>query len=71
MKCQHCGKEYQRKPKDTCSKYCPACRPAVHLERCRTYHLRREKRHIQHIDALLEYEKWKRDFSLGKTVSNL
>lgn len=70
MKCQNCGGEYERKPKDTVSKWCPLCR----TKRWKTYYLkqrqRRREREITQINFAVAWERWKRDFAIGKTQSN-
>ena len=65
--CKRCQKEFI--PKGNKAIYCPECRPEVHREQAREWARNNGKGKFE--ETFLEYEAWKRDFALGKTVSNM
>ena len=62
MNCPTCGKEFE--PRQYQKYCCKACR-------LKAYRVNKTRAELAHINFVLEWAAWKRDFALGKTASNL
>lgn len=63
MTCSICGREFN--PNRPYQKY---CKPECRKQAARILHKRRE---LAQIGFEIDWAAWKRDFALGKTLSNL